>query len=161
MSDWASPTLVTVKKDSTPTDPKIKLAIDYRRVNSVTRLDAGGLGTQSDIMYGIGGRCKFLGLCDAAGGFYQFLLSPRARHKSAFILPASMGGTLFQWRVAPYGLTRNPAGYSRGMQWCLKGLCRRKDLGGDDGTAKVVLCHGSTIYVCEPPPSTASPTFST
>ena len=132
MSDWSSPALITIKKDSTATDLKIKFAIDYRRVNAVTRLDAGGLGTQSDILYGVGGKYKYLGLADAAGGFYQFLLSPKDRHKSAFILPSSMGGTLFQWRVAPYGLTRNPAGYSRGMQWVLKGLHDRKDL-GDDG----------------------------
>jgi DNA (cytosine-5)-methyltransferase 1 len=133
MSDWASPALVRVKKDSTPEDVKIKFAIDYRRVNSVTIPDAGGLGTQSDILYGLGGRFKYLGLCDAAGGFYQFLLSDSCRHKSAFILPSAMGGTLFQWRVAPYGLTRNPAGYSRGMQFALKGLHRRKDLDGGRG----------------------------
>ena len=133
MSDWASPALIRVKKDSTPEDVKIKFAIDYRRVNAVTVPDAGGLGTQSDILYGLGGRFKFLGLCDAAGGFYQFLLSTSCRHKSAFILPSAMGGTLFQWRVAPYGLTRNPAGYSRGMQFALKGLHRRKDLDGGRG----------------------------
>jgi len=133
MSDWASPALIRVKKDSTPEDVKIKFAIDYRRVNAVTIPDAGGLGTQSDILYGLGGRFKFLGLCDAAGGFYQFLLSTGCRHKSAFILPSAMGGTLFQWRVAPYGLTRNPAGYSRGMQFALKGLHRRKDLDGGRG----------------------------
>ena len=33
-----------------------------------------------------------------------------------------MGGTTFQWVVAPYGLKRNPAGYSRGMMYALKGL---------------------------------------
>ena len=131
MSDWASPALVTVKKDSTATELKIKFAIDYRRVNAVTRLDAGGLGTQSDILFGVGGRYKYLGLCDAAGGFYQYLLAPPDRKKSAFILPAAMGGTLFQWRVAPYGLTRCPAGYSRGMQWVLKGLHDRDDLKGE------------------------------
>ena len=126
MSDWCSPALIVMKKDSeldeegNPT--KIKFAIDYRRVNAHTQIDAGGLGTQSDILYGVGGRYRFLGLCDAAGGFYQYLLDPKDRHKTAFILPASMGGTLFQWRVAPYGLTRNPAGYSRGMQWTLKGM---------------------------------------
>ena len=133
MSDWASPALIRVKKDSTPEDVKVKFAVDYRRVNAVTIPDAGGLGTQSDILYGLGGRFKFLGLCDAAGGFYQFLLSSNCRHKSAFILPSAMGGTLFQWRVAPYGLTRNPAGYSRGMQFALKGLHRRKDLDGGRG----------------------------
>ena len=131
MSPWASPALVRTKKDSTPEDPKIKFAIDYRRVNACTDLDAGGLGNQADILYGVGGRFKYIGLCDAAGGFYQYMLSPETRHKSAFILPTSMGGTLFQWRVAPYGLTRNPAGYSRGMQWVLKGMHRRDDLAKD------------------------------
>ena len=129
MSNWASPAMVRLKKDSTPDDIKLKFAVDYRRLNAVTRLDAGGLGTQSDILYGLGGKLRWVGLCDAAGGFYQFALRPEARHKSAFILPASMGGTLFEWRVAPYGLTRNPAGYSRGMQFVLKGLADRSDLG--------------------------------
>ena len=123
MSNWAAPTLVRMKKDSTPDDIKVKLACDYRRLNAVTTVDAGGLGSQSDILYGLGGTMKWVALCDAAGGFYQYALHRRSRHKSAFILPTSMGGTLFEWIVAPYGLTRNPAGYSRGMQLCscLKG----------------------------------------
>lgn len=151
MSDWASPALIRVKKDSTLEDVKIKFAIDYRRVNSVTIPDAGGLGTQSDILYGLGGRFRFLGLCDAAGGFYQFLLSSNSRHKSAFILPSAMGGTLFQWRVAPYGLTRNPAGYSRGMQFALKGLHRRKDLDygrGEGGATSWIddICMRATTF---------------
>ena len=132
MSDWCSPAIIIEKKDSEldedgyPT--RVKFAIDYRRTNSYTQADQGGLGNQADILYGIGGRYKFIGLCDAAGGFYQYLLDPKDRHKTAFILPASMGGTLFQWRVAPYGLTRNPAGYSRGMQWTLKGMSDLHDL---------------------------------
>ena len=150
MSDWASPALVTVKKDSTATELKIKLAIDYRRVNAVTRLDAGGLGTQSDILNGLSGKYKFMGLADAAGGFYQYLLSPADRGKSAFILPAAMGGTLFQWRVAPYGLTRNPAGYSRGMQWILKGLHECEDLGGSGRAGAVSwlddICMRATTF---------------
>ena len=130
MSSWASPMLIRAKKDSTPEDPKVKLVIDYRRLNAVTVEDAGGLGTQADILHYLGGKYKYIGLMDAAGGFYQFLLNPEDRHKSAFILPSAMGGTLFQWRVAPYGLTRNPAGYSRAMQWTLRGLARRTDLAG-------------------------------
>ena len=46
------------------------------------------------------------------------------RHKTAMVLPTSLGGTSFQWRVAPYGLTRNPAGYSRGMMFALQGLSK-------------------------------------
>ena len=56
---------------------------------------------------GFGGDQKFAGIVDAAGGFYQFLIHPRDRHKTAFVLPTSMGGTTFQWLVAPYGLSRN------------------------------------------------------
>ena len=49
-------------------DIRVKFAIDYRRVNAVTIPDAGGLGTQADILYGVGGKFKYIGLCDAAGG---------------------------------------------------------------------------------------------
>lgn len=141
MSNWASPVLVRLKKDSTAEEIRLKLIIDYRRLNAVTRLDAGGLGTQSDLLHSIGGANKYIGLCDAAGGFYQFALSPESRAKSAFILPTSMGGTLFQWRVAPYGLTRNPAGYSRGMQFVLKDLSICSHLGDGHG------CGGATSWL--------------
>ena len=71
-------------------------------------------------MDSFGGTQRYAGICDAAGGFYQFCIKPGDRHKTAFVLPTSMGGTSFQWRVAPYGLTRNPAGYSRGMMFALQ-----------------------------------------
>ena len=122
ISNWASPVLVRLKKDSTPDCIRLKLIIDYRRLNEVTVPDAAGLGDQEEILDGFGGDQRFTGIVDAAGGFYQYLIKPSDRHKTAFVLPTSMGGTTFQWRVAPYGLTRNPAGYSRGMMYALKGL---------------------------------------
>ena len=73
-------------------------------------------------MDGFGGQQRYAGICDAAGGFYQYLLKPEDRHKTAMVLPTSLGGASFQWRVAPYGLTRNPAGYSRGMMFALQNL---------------------------------------
>ena len=137
ISNWASPVLVRLKKDSTPENIKLKLIIDYRRLNEVTVPDAAGLGDMEEILDGFGGDQKFAGIVDAAGGFYQFLIHPRDRHKTAFVLPTSMGGTTFQWRVAPYGLARNPAGYSRGMMFALKGLDHVKlDTGQATGGAK-------------------------
>ena len=76
----------------------------------VTVPDAAGLGDMEEILDGFGGDQKFAGIVDAAGGFYQFLIHPRDRHKTAFVLPTSMGGTTFQWLVAPYGLSRNRRG---------------------------------------------------
>ena len=132
ISSWASPILVRLKKDSTPDDIRLKLIVDYRRLNEVTIPDAAGLGSQEEILHGFGGSQRFCGIVDAAGGFYQFLINPEHRFKTTFCLPTSMGGTSFQWRVAPYGLTRNPAGYSRGMMYALKGLAQCKL--GPDGT---------------------------
>ena len=122
ISNWASPVLVRLKKDSTPEKIRLKLICDFRRLNEVTVPDAAGLGDQEEILDGFGGDQRWSGIVDAAGGFYQLLISPKDRYKTAICLPTSMGGTQFQWRVAPYGLTRNPAGYSRGMMFALKGL---------------------------------------
>ena len=68
----------------------------------------GGPVHSAEILNGLGGRQKWIGLADAAGGFYQYALSPASRHRSAFCLPTSMGGTLFQWVIAPYGMSRCP-----------------------------------------------------
>ena len=122
ISNWASPVLVRLKKDSTPQKIRLKLICDFRRLNEVTVPDAAGLGDQDEILDGFGGDQRWSGIVDAAGGFYQLLIHPSDRYKTAICLPTSMGGTQFQWRVAPYGLTRNPAGYSRGMMFALKGL---------------------------------------
>ena len=45
ISDWASPTLLTVKKDSTTDKLKVKVVVDYRKLNEVTIPD-GGLGVK-------------------------------------------------------------------------------------------------------------------
>ena len=135
ISSWASPILVRLKKDSTPEDVRLKIIVDYRRLNEVTIPDAAGLGNQEEILHGFGGGQRYCGIVDAAGGFYQFLVNPKHRFKTAFCLPTSMGGTSFQWRVAPYGLTRNPAGYSRGMMYALKGLANCEFAGGTGGAA--------------------------
>ena len=136
ISAWACPVLVRLKKDSTPSDIRLKLICDFRRLNQVTVPEVASLGDQDEILDGFGGLQKFAGICDAAGGFYQYPINPKDRHKTAMILPTSMGGTSFQWRVAPYGLTRNPSGYSRGMQFTLQGLSS-VTLVSDDGQERL------------------------
>lgn len=135
ISAWASPILVRLKKDSTTEKIKLKIIVDYRRLNEVTIPDSASIGDQEEFLDGFGGRQIYAGIVDAAGGFYQFAIKPEDRHKTAFVLPTSMGGTSFQWRVAPYGLTRNPAGYSRGMMFALKGMAcvRLAPLGRSSG----------------------------
>ena len=124
ISAWACPILVRLKKDSKPDDIKLKIICDFKRLNQVTLPDAASLGDQDEIMDGFGGRQRYAGICDAAGGFYQYPINPADKHKTAMVLPTSLGGTSFQWRVAPYGLTRNPAGYSRGMMFALQNMSK-------------------------------------
>ena len=66
ISSWASPILVRLKKDSTPDDIRLKLIVDYRRLNEVTIPDAAGLGSQEEILHGFGGSQRFCGIVDAA-----------------------------------------------------------------------------------------------
>ena len=122
-SDWCSPVIVITKKDHNPAAGKvaIKLAIDYRKLNSCTVVDSGGLGTMTDILYS-GKDYESITLADAAGGYYQFRLTPEASRRSCFILPTSCGGTSFLWRVAPYGLANMPALYSRVMMYVTSGM---------------------------------------
>ena len=151
ISDWASPTLLTVKKDSTRDELKVKVVVDYRKLNEVTIPDTGGLGNQEEILNSFGSGQRYAGIMDIAGGFYQFALSERDRHKSAFVLPSAMGGTSFIWRVAPYGLCRNPASYSRGMMFALQGLSDvplnplGQSRGGSHSWIDDVTCHADSM----------------
>ena len=122
ISSWASPTLVIRKKDSTPENIMIKLVIDYRRLNEVTVPHNASLGTQEELIDKMGGKQIWRALTDAAGGFYQFPIAPEDRPKTAFVLPIALGCTQYQWVVAPYGLTRNPAGYSTAIMFTIKDL---------------------------------------
>ena len=122
ISNWASPTLLTIKKDSKPGEPvKIKIVTDLRKLNERVIPDLGGLGTQEEILLGFAGQ-PYAGLADLAGGFYQCAVNPLHKHRLSFVLPTALGGTQFQWRVAPYGMARCPASYSRGIMFALQGL---------------------------------------
>eukprot|EP00965_Chrysotila_dentata_P199085 6179170-Pleurochrysis_carterae.AAC.1 len=73
-SNWCSPVLCVIKKDTakdvTSKDKKLKLAVDFRKLNAATELDTGSLGDQGDILETFHNR-PYNSLCDAAGGYYQ------------------------------------------------------------------------------------------
>lgn len=122
MSPWASPVLVVVKKDSGAGDKvNLKLAIDLRKLNAVTVMDSGAIGSMADILDKFCGR-PYASCCDISSGYYSFLLHPDDRKKTCFVLPYSMGGTTFCWHRAPYGIARLPAEFSRAIMTILTGL---------------------------------------
>ena len=136
-SDWASPVICIVKKDTakdaTGAAIKVKTACDLRKLNAASLVDVGLLGDQQEVLSGFGGN-PYVSLMDAAGGFYQFRLHPDDKHKTCFVLPVGCGGTSFIWNVAPYGLQRMPATYSRAMMDTIRDM-NPVDLGYDEKIA--------------------------
>ena len=122
LSCWGSPTLVTVKKDSSSDEIRIKLVIDYRKLNEVTVPDVAGLGDMAELLHAGGGDQRWKGVADAAAGFYQYLLRPEDRFKSAFVLPTALGGTSFQWRRQQFStrtlIRRSFEGNRKRMRLC-------------------------------------------
>jgi hypothetical protein len=139
-SDWASPVLCIVKKDTakgaTGEQIKLKLGIDFRKLNAASDVDTGSIGDQYDILDAFNSN-PYVSLCDAAGGYYQFQLHPSTAHKTCMVLPTSAGGSSFIWKVAPYGLARMPATYSRVVMFVLRGM-DDVNLGHEPTTAEEV-----------------------
>ena len=104
-SPWAAPTVFARKKDGT-----WRLCVDYRGLNAATRKDAFPLPRIDDILARLGG-AKIFSTLDLASGYWQVLVDPAHRHKTAFITPFG----LFEWNVMPFGLCNAPLTFQRLM----------------------------------------------
>ena len=110
-SCWASPIVPVRKKDGS-----IRLCVDYRRLNSVSKHDAYPMPRIDDIIDRIG-EVKYISALDLTRGYWQVPMSAADRHKTAFTTP--MG--LFQFTVMPFGLSGAPATFQRMMDQILSG----------------------------------------
>ena len=111
-SCWASPIVPVRKKDGS-----IRLCVDYRRLNSVSKHDAYPMPRIDDIIDRIG-EAKYISALDLTRGYWQVPMSAADHHKTAFTTP--MG--LFQFTVMPFGLSGAPATFQRMMDQILSGL---------------------------------------
>jgi hypothetical protein len=104
-SPWASPTILVKKKDGS-----MRLCIDYRKVNSVSKKDAHPLPRIEDIFDTLSGS-QFFSTLDLAMGYHQVEVHPDDREKTAFSTPFG----LFEYNVMPFGLATAPATFMRLM----------------------------------------------
>jgi hypothetical protein len=111
-SAWASPTVMVKKKDGT-----LRMCVDYRSLNAVTKSDVFPLPRIDDMLDQLG-TSKFFSTLDLASGYWQVAVDEESREKTAFITPRG----LYEFRVMPFGLTNAPSLFKRLMQRVLEGL---------------------------------------
>ncbi|KAE9278908.1 hypothetical protein PR003_g28385 [Phytophthora rubi] len=121
-SPWASPIVVIIKKNGVD----IRLCIDYRLVNSLTRLMIYPMPLINDLLEDLD---KVLWYCslDMASGFWVVTMTDRARAISAFITPFG----LLEWNRMPFSLKNAPQIYQRMLDNALYGFTRISRLEGD------------------------------
>ncbi|KAK6009174.1 integrase core domain protein [Ostertagia ostertagi] len=125
-SSWASPIVLVQKKDGT-----LRLCVDYRKLNQVTKIDSYPLPSIDTILQSLKGK-RYYSTLDLSSGYWQIALSEDAKEKSAFTTTEG----LYQFRVLPFGLASSPAVFQRLMHAVLGPLL------GDE-----VFCYLDDIMV--------------
>ena len=111
-SPWSSPIVLVPKRDDS-----IRLCVDYRQLNKITRPDAYPLPRADDTIEAFAG-CKVFTTLDLATGYWQIALSEDDCAKSAFTTPLG----LYEFTVLPMGCINGPATFQRLMEKALRSL---------------------------------------
>lgn len=111
-SPWGSPVLLVNKKDG-----GLRMCIDYRKLNSLTKKDAYPLPLIEDCLE----RCKnakWMTIIDLADAYHHIPMAPGSEAATAFCTKDG----LYHWRVMPYGATGCPGAFQRYVDRVLTGL---------------------------------------
>ncbi len=108
-SDWKNP-LKPVPKKAGDLKSGIRICVDFRKLNEVTKKDNYPLTRIDDIIDSLKHK-KWFGLIDLCAGYHQIPLAEKDRPKTAF----QANNQLWQWKVLPEGLTNAPSKFQRYM----------------------------------------------
>ncbi len=91
------------KKDGT-----LRFCVDYRVLNSITKVDTFPPPRIDDLLDQLGGS-TYCTTLDLASGYWQIKMDPVSQEKTAFI--TNQG--LFEFKVMPFGFCNAPAVFQR------------------------------------------------
>lgn len=143
-SAWHSP-VVFIRKPNN----EYRFAVDYRKLNQVTKPQSYPLSRLEDMFDAIGeSGAKYFTSADISKAFWQVPLDEDAKEKSAFI---TLDG-IYAWNCMPFGLMNAPATFQGLMSQVLRGitwryaLCYIDDIVIFSSTFEVHLQHLSEVF---------------
>ena len=128
MSKWASPIVIVPKKSAPGEPPKIRLCVDFRKVNELQQevITAGKTKGQISIhplpkideMYAKLKGAKVFSTIDLRSRYHHITLGKSSRAKTAFVTPFGK----YEFLIVPFGLAQAPAYFQLLMNKVLNGL---------------------------------------
>ena len=125
MSPWSFPLVPVQKKVDLNADANsitkklnVRYAIDYRKINDITRKDAFPMPNVEDNLARLS-KSRIFSTLDNVGAYYSIPISETDREKTAF--SAGPFG-LFQFKRLPNGLCNAPSCYNRLIRLVLQGV---------------------------------------
>ena len=110
-SPYSAPIIPLLKKDG----KSVRLCIDYRGLNRVTKADRFPVPNMSDLIFGLSG-IKFFTSLDLVRGYYQVPLHPDSYECTAF----STARNHYHFKRLSFGLKNAPGAFQREMQEILR-----------------------------------------
>ncbi|KAL6421449.1 hypothetical protein ACFW04_013904 [Cataglyphis niger] len=103
-SQWNAPLLVVPKKADASGKSKLRVVIDFRKLNDLTIGDSFPLPNITDILDQLG-NAKYFTTLDLTSGYHQIPITEKDKNKTAFSTPYGH----YEFNRMPFGLKNAPA----------------------------------------------------